>query len=767
MSSRDRVKDKAAGFKGQKSAFPIESYGIDSAEQIQNFFLHHKQLNKINGCTLYGEASLAAAGGILSLHVFKDVLISQRDKTLSFNLYTPIWATNVFTDVITLTLGQKLFSAFYRDKLFLTNTRDVFFIPYQDSNGLSIGSTMLSLGLDCPQTAMDSLSFSAADAGNVNNTDHYYMLALYDQLTNTESPCGGACPTVDGVVELSPNGFLGPQPTLLAAPGAARKVRFAAAALKSYVTTAMALSGNRASHFVVYRSGPKVNGLFNSFFRVPLKDGGTYDGSVLIPISALAGIDPPGPLGSVGDFIDNTADADLPAVSPPDNNSPPPTPVRMLNALTTAKAITIGVPPPPEAWALGDYSGFRHMRFFRDQLFGVGAHSYGMTVSQNISLGADINQKVTGRISQFRDLLHGSEVYQPDYWPYRWEVGKGDGQETIGLGVLGDVALLIFKEGSAYYLSGSSPDNFVVRIMDTQRGCVHQGSIQETPLGVITLDRSGFVLWNKIGQGTPLSDSIHDQIEEILFRYASTIYSSYDSKLKLYRCSVVVAGSQTPNMTFTLDLDSGDWTTEAGMEGLSRVQFSVNSNNITSIIAQETGVDSQLDVGKIYDFVGSKNNGRIFDYSSNVNVLNQVGGAIEAIWTSGTINFGDDQHQKRMNWVYLRAKSFGGWKVDIEVIPDYDEARKYVLRNWDVTASQSEWYSSDIATDGSLLWDSGTGTGDGGVWASAGQGRQVSKIPIKCIGKTFQIRIIHKDTTANNYAFAIESVSAEGCLLGR
>lgn len=767
MSSRDRVKDKAAGFEGQKSALPIESYGINSAENIKNFYLHNKQLNKVNGSSHYGDASPSKAGGVLSLHVFKDVLIAQRATKLSYNQYTPSWNSAAFTDFLDTSVPQRLFSEFYRDKLYLTNTRDTFYLPYQDANTFSIPSGMLALGLDPCDIPLDVGAFSHADAGNVDNTDHYYLLALYDQLTNTESPCSRAQTTVDGVMELSPNAFLGPSPAIVASAGSAKKIRYSAAALKTYVQRAAAISGNRASHFVLYRTGPLVNGLFNSFFRVPLKDGGKYDGSVLIPIAALAGVDPPPTNDQVGDFVDNTADANLPEVSPPENNSPPPTPSRMLQALTIAKAIVIGTQtPPPETWSLADYSGFRHFRFFRDQLFGVGAHSYGMTVEQNISLGSDISQKVTGRVTQFRDILHGSEVYQPDYWPYRWEIGKGNGQETIGLGVLGDVALLVFKEGSTYYLSGASPDNFVVRIMDTQRGCAHQGTIQETPVGVITLDRSGFVLWNKIGQGQPISDPIRDLVEKVLFQYAATFYSCYDSKLKLYRCSVVVAGSQTPNLTFVLDLDSMQWTTEQGPEGRARVQFSVNSNNLTSILAQENGTDPQLDVGKIYDFVGSKSNGRIFDYSSVQNVTDQGGGPIEAIWTSGTINFGEDQHKKRMNWVYLRAKSFGGWKIDIEVIPDYDESRKYVLQDWDVLASQSEWYSSDIATDGSLIWDDGTGT-VGGVWASDGQTRQVSKIPIKCIGLTFQIRIIHKDTTPANYAFAIESVSAEGCLLGR
>ena len=418
-----------------------------------------------------------------------------------------------------------------------------------------------------------------------------------------------------------------------------------------------------------------------------------------------------------------------------------------------------------ETWTLSNYSGFRHMRFFRDQLFGVGAHSYGFTASTEVALSTDTTQKITGLVTQFRDLLHGSEVYQPDYWPYRWEVGKGDSQEAIGLGVLGDVALLIFKEGSTYYLSGSSPDNFVVRIMDTQKGCVHQGTIQETPQGVITLDRGGFVLWNKIGQGQRISDDIHDLIEQIQFQYAATFYSCYNTKLGHYRCSVASTGAPSvngvvvPNFTFVLDLDTMEWSTEQGGEGLARLQLFLNSNNITSIIAEINGANAGIDVGRKYDFVGANSTGRVLDFSSEDSVDIQ-GTPIEAVWTSGTINFNDDQHKKRMKWIYLRAKSVSGWKINVEVIPDYDESRKFLLEDWDVVSSQSLWYSSDVATDGSLLWDDGK-------WASDGLTRQVSKIPVNCIGYTFQIRITNREADEDRSRFTIESISAEGVMLGR
>lgn len=767
MSIRERVASKAPKFEGQKSGLPIESTNIQQAAQITNYYLNNGQIIKVNGGALMSEVLLDQPGGVISLHSFKDCVLAQRGFKLAKNP-SIVYQTD-YTDVgLTMTVSKRFYSSAWRNQMVLTNTQDSTVLHYTDTS-----SVFKVFGLDPPaiDTAAAPVYFTVDGSGNVDEDNLYYMFSLYDSETNTESPCQGALPTADGIYELSPNGFLGPRPSL--SPnnaGSTQKMKMGGGFLKPLVDTANEISGNRATHFILYRAGEKVNGLYTSFRRVPLKDGGDYDGNVILPIAALSGDSSPGS-GQIGDFIDDTAYVNLAAVSPPENNSPPPTPARLRSALAFWRGTSHIT---PEDWNLSDYSGFRHVRFFRDQLFGIGAKSFGFTVDTDINFGGDITQKITGRITQFNSLLHGSEVYQPDYWPYRWEVGAGDGQEAIALGVLGDVALLVFKEGSSYYLSGSSPDNYVMRIMDTQKGAVHQSPVQETPIGVITLDRSGFILWNKIGQGQLISDDVHDVIESINFAHAENFYSCFDAHLNLYRCSVVTTGAivsnglTVPNITFILDLMTMQWTFEQGSEGLFRLQFSVNSSNATSreiALGNLPGVE--INVGKVYDLIGSATNGRIFDYSLNTNVSNPGSQAIEAVWTSGTINFGDDQHKKRMRWVYLRAKSQTGWKVNIEVIPDYDESRKYVIENWDVVSSQSLWYSSDAATDGSLFWDSGTGIDDGGRWASDGLVRQVSKIPVNGIGYSFQIRIIHKEIDPTRYGFAIESVSAEAVQLGR
>lgn len=724
-----RVADKAAAFKGIKSAFPIESFGIDSAEEMVNYVLKDGQLAKVNGCVTYADVLDGQVGGITSLHFFKNLIAAQRGTSV---VLEELEASAIFQEVFSgLGSVSRMYSATWRDRLFLTNGVETKFILNRLNEALDVDYHKGDLGMDPPPNGnpppgggsgypnfSDDVIVTEDTPGQIAPGSYYYFISVLDEETNTESPMCGAVMNQDGFYELSPNVQpWGPRdlPFVVTA-GSNRDVVFDYTTLLAYLDAVKQINP-RASHFIIYRA-TKTGDLFNTPFLVPY--GGTVSTPVSIEEFRANGVD----------FRDTTPTGDLPAISPPENNFPPPNLSRFQLART--RMFTPGSTTAPLVES--EHSGFTHLRSFRDQIFGFGARSVGWSRDSDNFPG----ERARG-VNAFSDILFGSEVYQPDYFPYMWEVGRGDGQESVGLGVMGDLALLAFKKKSTYYLSGSAPTDFVLRIMDTRRGAVHRSTIQETPNGVITLDRGGFLLWNKIGLGEQISDSIQDVIDSILFQYADTFYSCYDVKDDRYYCSVVVPGSQTPNLTLCLDLKTMEWSSSK-LRGRARL-IETNSD------------DAYIDI------VGHENTGRLLDFSSEDNVTNQ-GGVIEATWKSGTINFGDDQRKKKMEWIYLRAKSKSGWKVDIEVIPDYDESRKYVLQNWDVVSSQSTWYSSDIATDGSLLWDEGS-------WASDGKVRSVSKIPIKCTGYTFQIRIINKESDPERSGFTIESVSCEGVKFGR
>lgn len=741
-----RVRDKAAKFLGQKSGLPIESYGIDAAEQIKNFVLYNGELKKINGCEIYADVLNGQVGGISSLHRFKNLWVAQRGSALAFEIDE---GQKSFLETLKTNLSStaRLYSSSWRDRIFFANGVDCdMCLNRADSLSATKYGT---LGLDPPPNFLGGSSIGIMTPGDIytdgdgnvpggsSDTTYYYFLTLFDSETNTESPAFGAQLGQDGLYELSPNGVMGPLPigSVVVAAGASKKIHInGSLALWAYLTYAQTVVP-RATHFIMYRGTKLSDGTYDpaAIVRVPQKNGGRQDGNYFVHIGTF--------IADGDEFIDNTATP--PVVNLPTNNSPPATKSRAQAAYDWAHdklQITTSTFDATQA------TSFRHMKVFRDQLFGIGASSPGYSVSE-ITFGAD-KQRITGTINDFRDLLHGSEVYQPDYMTYLWEVGRGDGQKGIALSVLSDVALLVHKEKSTYYLSGSSPDNYVLRIMDTQKGCVHQSTQQETPVGAITLDRGGFVLWSKIGIGERISLEIQDVVDGILFQYSSSFYSCFDPKFNRYYCAVATAGSSgNPNLTLCLDLNSMQWTQSQGTEGLSR--------------HIDTGSDDVF-----VDLTGSSTNGRLLDFSNETNADNQ-GTPIEATWTSGSINFNDDQRKKKAQWLYIRAKSASSWKVDIYVIPDYDESRAYILKDIDVVAFQSTWYSSDLASDGTLLWSTDDTGSDGGKWASDRLIRQVAKIPIKAIGYNFQIRIVNKEADSARYGFAIESVSLEGVLFGR
>lgn len=726
MAINERSVEKVRKFLGQKSGQPLESYGFDSGTNITGFTLKEGQLQRVSGGNIYAEILPDQLGGITSLHRFKSLWVAQRGVVVAIE---DSEASASFTSIKTdLASVEKLYSSQWRDRIFFNNAQNAFF-HYRNANIVETAS----LGIDAPDSTTaivngwDSSNISSAAAGNVVDGTYYYVFTLYDENTNSESPAVGSLSGADGLNILSNNdpfsGIVAPGHTVTGGP---KTVRIAN--LDNVIAAVSALVP-RATHFIVYRaqavptSGlPGINGaLYGTFNRVPQTSS---DGPTIIRISTFvaAGVD----------FVDNTAN--LVAVSLPENNSPPPTPERMLKTLTAAKnSPTLGV---TDNWSLSDYSAFRHTKFFRDQLFGIGAVSPGFKL--NASGVAFGGSDIVGNIFDFQDILHGSEVYQPDYWPYVWEVGRGDGQTAIGLGVLGDTALLLFKEKSTYYLSGSSPSDFVVRILDTNKGCVNESTIQETPIGVICLDRTGFVLFNKIGQGERISTDIQDVIDSILFPYSSSFYSWYDPKDQRYYCAVVIPGSQTPNLTLCLDLESMQWTTDTSLVGLSRL------------------ADTDSD-GEYVELIGSKTNGRLVDLS-NPEIPTFQDGAIYSSWTSGVLSFGDDQHKKKMRWLYLKVKAAGDWTVTIEIVPDFREDRKFTI-TVNYSSEQETWFASD-GTGGTLYWDEG-------VWAFDGPEKSQVKIPIICKGRLFQVRVINQDTAANRWGFAIEGISAEAVMLDK
>lgn len=728
MAIKKRSIERVKSFNGQKSGQPIESYDFDSAEQIQNFYLKEGRLIRSNGSKIYAQSVIDTSGGVTSLHRFKKLNMVQRNANLAVETSEE---SKVFTTIETsLGTTSKLFSTQWRDRSFLTNSdTSKFFLNRNDSlSGYKFGDLGLSAPPACALPSyLPATPITVINAAPGSLSGPYGALfTFYDEETNTESPGYGAVCSQDGLYDLSPNSQFGPQPAEVSPSSTGITISIDTFYLSFY----RAQFFKRATHIILYvgtRVGGSATGLWDTFFRVPYNNPlSSMDGDQFIRIDTII---------SEGGFSSKVESiTDLTTVSLAENNSPPPT--KQAVSASFDRALELGA--TSDAYDASKNSGFRHVKFFRDQLFGIGSKGQGYNVSE-IEVGND-SQKVVGIINDFKDILYGSEVGQPDYFPYLWEVGRGDGQEATGLGVLGDQAILAFKERSTYYLAGSSPDNFVMRIMDTNSGCVHQSTIQETPIGVICLDRSGFVLYDKIGQGTKISEDIEDVVDSILFNYASNFYSAYDPANRFYYCAVVIPGSQTPNLTLCLDLKTMQWSTQTGAEGRSRVIDTTTS-------------DANVDI------VGSAVNGNLYDLS-DITKVTYNGDTIDSVWTSGALDFGDDQHKKRMRWLYLRVRSNGNFTISVEVIPDFNENNKFVISEFNYEASQSTWFSANSSTDGTLFWDEGN-------WEGAGLPRKIVKIPIVSKGYSFQVRIINRDTDEARYGFELEGISAEAVMLDK
>lgn len=766
---KNRRREAAISFDGQKSALPVEAYGFKSAQNVNGFVLKDDRLRKVNGGDTYAGVAPDQSGGITSLHRFKNLWVAQRGgTTVAENAEEAATFTNIFTDLS----DGKFYSSQWRDRLFLVNQVEAKFLLNRANNELDDGYKTGDIGVDPPDfpgiypvgadvvtsgtpggigfvdTAPFLVYVTNTGSGHMPEDSYYYIMTFFDSETNSESPGWGSLVTTDGISELTISSGLGPKMynVILGIGTANSKINFEYASLAAYLQAQKA-KYPRITHFRFYRwDGSIGDGLpaLSDFKAVP--QTAPFSSSDTFNVIGIDSF-----LSDGLNFIDDTVTADLPEISPPENNYLFNTPDRSETLYYSlfygagrryngVDQSIVFVPQPiegPYNFNSDGYKTFRKTSIFRDQLFGFGSTSIGVPITPYNVFTFGGEYPLTGTQFNEDSILHGSEVYQPDYFPYLWEVGRGDGQTAIGTAVLGDTALLLFKEKSTYYLSGSSPSDFVVRILDTNKGCVNESTIQETPNGVICLDRTGFVLFNKIGQGERISTDIQDVIDSILFTHSSTFYSFYDPKEQRYSCAVVVPGGETPNLTLTLDLLTMQWTTDSNIIGLSRM----------------ADTDSN---GEYVEIVGGKESGRLINMA-NEEVPTFLANPIYATWTSGALSFGDDQHKKKMRWVYLKVQAHGDWSITLQVIPDFDEAKVYSI-GVNYSSVQNTWYTSDASTDGTLIWDEGT-------WATDDPTRAQIKVPIVCKGRLFQVRIINKDATAGRWGFSLEGISAEAVML--
>lgn len=693
--TRDRLVQTISAFKGQNSGLTPDAVSPDYAARVKNMTSDRGFLKKINGRSLYG--TLSGSGQISLLEYFSFFWLAQRGTTL---FKEDSVASKTFSSLKTLLSSAKLFAARWKNAIYFANGRDLFFYNFD------LGKVK-QLGMYPPNGTVSNADISAAAGGSLTDGGAYkYTITYFDPDTQTESPAVNSRPSSYGLFVQDPFSTSDYKPSFwsisITAPNQTAKIAFAA--LNAiFGATGDVARDDRQTHFKVYRTTA----------------GGTVFRQVGNPTSISSFI------LAASDYSDGSADSSLGIPLQTDGAGPPPRFERINEAINTFKGLGLTINS-------STVRTYIHMREFKDSLLGFGA--YGIGVSSATESAA---------FPAYKSILYIHDTFLPDYVFTTRDVADGDGQLPTGVATIKDNTVLLFKEASTYYLSGTNVRNYEVRPLDTKRGCVATGSIQETPYGVICLDRSGVILFDGLGTPTEISHpAVEDEIRNINFNAIDTVYSFYDRDNSIYYLALPVDGSTKPNRTLIYNAKHETWTVSEGLEGYSANIGIDPSKNVVTLVGDSVNQD------------------KILDWSSESAVLD-VSKSIESEYLSPIIYMGDPSVKKRARFLYIFAESNQDWTIDIGILPDFGQYNgENTLEGINSASNYAVWASS--------LLDSGANVGvfDSSNWSGT-KVRKMIKVPVSGVGFGFQIRIKNKDTNPNDYGFTLLSLKLEAVELGK
>jgi len=671
MPIRQKQIEEIRAFGGQKSGLPPRALNPQDSELIYNFSNIDGILYKINGGVEYFKTVLGTSA-IKWLGRFNNRWMWQVGSKIgieqSEDSATELTVTEDFT-------SEKIFSDKWRDNIFLANGKRFSF--YGDDGFKDVGILPPGGGAvprtNAPIVTTTSGSKIAAGARR-------YAFVVYDSDTGTESLPWGSLPDEKGLLntaeydaDTNPNGWLTLDVTTSGTVGSIN--------IKPYpmFDSAVPLRGDKLR---VYRT--KI-GDTSSFFFVA-------DFDIGIVASATA-------------FQDNKADIELGAILITAERQPPPQRTALIGA---------GFPD--------NSVGIKYLRQWRDSLLAVGVEFERTTVTDAIK-----SSSLT--VNRADSFLYASDPFQYDYWPFNFEVGRGDGQKLVGVAVIVDIPL-IFKSDSTYMLVGDNVTNAIPRRIDSQRGCVNASTLQETPIGAICLSGEGFILARPASETQIISSDISDVVDDINFDKLDNADSSYDRVEGLYYCMFPTGGATTPNKTLTYDIRSGQWSTQRKREGTA-IHFDVGSNS------------------KPRSLVGASSGGQLVDIGDATNVTH-LGSRITGRWRSGQFSLGDPSVRKKVKWLYVLAEANEAWTIDVRVFSDLFRGTVYEATSIDST--------SNYAVYGTDKYGTGRYVG--------GKVRELLKVPVEGVGRLFQVEIVHNSTDTKQRGFSLLSVQLEGVVMG-
>lgn len=697
---QNEVTERISVFSGIKSSLPFGVLNSSDAEDILNFVSRRGKLRKIWGASLYYTSGLSDKQ-IGWLEHFRYKWIAQHGNTI---IREATEGQADFASIGDIQLGSqnRVFSEKWENRLYLSNGVENKFLEDSITNqNLSVqGQNFITHGLIPPglgqrisnylETSSDYAQLviseqAASGTGLANGTLYYYLITWYDSVRNVESLPNGSEVGEDGLWVTNHGARRGFTTT-----GANKALKIDWSALK-----ALGYDTQRVTHVRVYRATQA--------------DFTTYK---CVNISSTL---PDGPYGTPiaqDSYADETVEANLGQVLD-ESLSPPPS------------GLYYRENPPNDT--VGVY-GPKFTKFFRDQIWKFGVEypgtEYGFeAVSETVA--AVLSRKVN--YFPQSGIAYASGVNEHEYFRFTYGIGRASGQKDTGMAKFRNT-LMFFKERSAYYLSGSSPDNYEIQEMDANRGILVSGSLKETTIGPIGLSVDGFTLFDGVGPGKPISDEIFDKIQEINLDYHDKINSVFDPIEEKYECHAPIGEFSWNVRVFTFDCKTKCWevTDRAG----GAAAYGVGSNRRT------------------VSLLGDSRNGRLYrtdDYSA-VTFNDKT---MHARWKSRAFDFGRPGDLKNVQFVEIVASCIKDFRINVDLIVDFGQGDAVVIEDHPPDLREGEWCSSSNDSS-NLQWNSGQ-------WEK-GVRKKKFTILMQAIGKNFNLIVKNSDSDANRASFEIEEI---------
>lgn len=686
------AKETVVAFVGQKSAAPHAILTNSECEGMKNFVMRRGRLRKMWGVTLYKNADFGV-GEMKWLDYFRNRWLFQRGNSIGVESGV---SAQEFFEIGEIYGGteRRVFSDKWTDVLFLSNGFENRFIDFEALDQpallnvglLPAGGGVLIGGVPGGYPA-GVVTTEANGSSLVPTGDHYYLVTFWDDVRRVESMPYGSFVGEDGLwnydLRDESNFLMDGVPINVAGANTAVRIDISPILDLGYDT-------DRITHYIIYRKASD-----GTYKRVRV--AGISD-SVITPISQP-------------EFLDLAAEASLEAV------------------------IDLSISPPPSGRyyrdsddrnRIADY-GARFVRYHRDQLFAFGVNYPGTEDGYEAGVGPS-------RFFPLNGVAYGSVVGVFDHWNTSYSVGRETGQRDTFMGKHANT-LMFFKEASAYYLDGTSPENYEIRELDNKRGITVSGSAQETTAGVIGLGRDGFVLFDGISRGKIISEEIADVVEKINLEYADKISSSFDPAEEKYECHCPIENTYN-TLVFILDIKSMTWAFTKRAGGAAAYGLAENR--------------------RVVGLLGDKLNGRLY-LTTDRSAVTFNGETMHGTWRSRQFDFGNPGELKTLQMVTIVARAKRDFRLSIDVIPDFSQ-RDAVSVNDIAPDVRGDVLAEDADDEEGMLWDEGQ-------WSNGSEKKEFN-ILVQAMGKKIQLIVRNSDRDANRANFEIEEITLWANVLG-